>query len=145
MSRNTADAECFILKGGNAMRATTITAQMLVRITGLIQLVLGILFWTGSAIALVPVHIISGLVLVISLWVLAFMAISTKTNPRLGWLSLAWGLVVAALGMAQGGLLPGSAHWVVDVIHLLLGIGAIGMAENLGRSLLQNLKTLRVS
>ena len=41
------------------------------------------------------------------------------------------GLVGAVLGLTQTQLLVGSAHWLVEVLHLLVGIAAIGMAEGL--------------
>ena len=55
------------------MKTATTTAQMLVRLTGLILIVLGILFWTGNADALVPLHMLIGFVLVFSLWALAII------------------------------------------------------------------------
>jgi hypothetical protein len=42
-----------------------------------------------------------------------------------------WGLIVPIVGLTQRELLPGSAHWVIQVIHLLLGIGLLALAENL--------------
>ncbi len=117
------------------MRTSTSVALWIVRITGLIQIVLGVLFWTGNALSLVPVHMLSGLILVLSLWVLAFQAIQTGANPRLGIVAIVWGLIVVALGMYQGGLLPGPAHWVIQVLHLLVGIAAIGQAHGLAYSM----------
>lgn len=35
------------------------------------------------------------------------------------------------LGLNQAQFLTGSLHWIVQVVHLLLGLGAIGQAENL--------------
>ena len=78
---------------------------------------------------------LSGLVLVISLWVLAFLAIQSGVSPRQGVVSLILGLVVLALGMTQQRILPGSAHWIVQVVHLLIGLGAIGQAQGLATSL----------
>jgi len=42
-----------------------------------------------------------------------------------------WGLIVPIVGLTQRELLAGSAHWVIQVIHLLLGIGLLALAENL--------------
>jgi hypothetical protein len=44
-----------------------------------------------------------------------------------------WGLLVVVLGLTQGRLLTGDVHWVIQVLHLLVGLGAIGQAEGLGR------------
>jgi hypothetical protein len=118
------------------MRTTAIVSRWVTRITGLIQIVLGLLFWIGAALNLVPLHIISGILLVIALWVLAIMAISSGAGPRQGIVSLIWGLVVLVLGMTQGRIFVDSAHWVIQVVHLLIGIGAIGQAETLASRIL---------
>jgi hypothetical protein len=113
------------------MKTVTTIAQMLVRITGLILIVLGILFWTGNADALIPVHALLGFVLVLSLWTLAGLAARAGVQPGLVALAAVWGLIVPIVGGTQDQLLPGNAHWVIQVLHLLLGLGALGLAEGL--------------
>ena len=113
------------------MKTATTVAQMLVRLTGLIQIVLGVLFWTDNARSLVPVHMLVGLVLVLALWTLAGLAARAGVNPGLVALAIVWGLIVPILGVTQTSLLPGAAHWTIQVLHLLLGLGAIGLAETL--------------
>jgi hypothetical protein len=113
------------------MKTATTVAQMLVRLTGLIQIVLGVLFWTDNARSLVPVHMLVGLVLVLALWTLAGLAARAGVNPGLVALAIVWGLIVPILGVTQTSLLPGAAHWTIQVLHLLLGLGAIGQAEAL--------------
>jgi hypothetical protein len=49
--------------------------------------------------------------------------------------AIVWGLIVPILGLNQDRLLVGSAHWVIEVLHLLVGIGAVGLAESLARSI----------
>ncbi len=46
-------------------------------------------------------------------------------------LAAVWGLIVPALGVTQSGLLAGDFHWVIQVVHLLVGVAAIGQAEAL--------------
>ncbi len=113
------------------MKTAATVAQMLVRFTGVILIILGILFWTGSALTLVPVHMLLGIVLVLSLWTLAVLA--ARAGVPLGPVLLAtvWGLIVPILGVTQTQLLPGSAHWVIQALHLLIGLGAMGQAERL--------------
>src|SRR5690348_6216321 len=113
------------------MKGTTVVAQMLVRISGLILIVLGVLFWTGSALSLIPLHMLLGLVLVLALWVLAGVAARAGVSAGFVALAIVWGLIVLALGMAQTKLMPGSAHWVIRVLHLLVGLAAMGLAERL--------------
>jgi hypothetical protein len=113
------------------MRTAATVAQMLVRITGLIQIVLGILFWTGNALALVPLHLLSGLILVLSLWTLAFIAARSGVQPGFVALVFVWGLLLPVFGLTQAQMLVGGAHWVIQVLHLLVGLAAIGQGEGL--------------
>ena len=113
------------------MRTATTIIQMLIRLLGLIMLVLGLLFWTGNALALIPVHMLLGIALVLLLWVQAALAARAGAGAGLVALAAVWGLVVVALGMTQTRLLPGDFHWVIRVLHLLVGLAAIGLAERL--------------
>ena len=117
------------------MKTATVTFQWLVRVTGLIQIVLGVFIWTGNADRLIPIHITSGIVLVLSLLALGVLAAFARVNPALVALAIVWAVVVLILGLTQMQLLPGPAHWVIQVAHLLLGLGAIGQAENLARNI----------
>ncbi len=119
------------------MKTAVSTLQILVRVSGAIQIILGLLFWTGNALGLLPVHIFFGSVLVLSLWTLAIMAARAGVQPGLVALALIWGLVLPIVGLTQGRLLVGPEHWIIQVVHLLLGIGAIGQAENLARRIRQ--------
>ena len=71
-------------------RATT-AVQMLVRATFVVQLVLGVLFWTGNALDLVPLHQTIGFVLVFGLWALAILAARAGVPPALVALAAVWG------------------------------------------------------
>jgi hypothetical protein len=113
------------------MRRATTAVQMLVRVTFVVQLVLGGLFWTGNALDLVPLHQTIGFLLVFGLWALAVLAARAGVRPPLVALATVWGLVVLVLGLTQTGLLTGSAHWLIEVLHLLVGVAAVGMAEGL--------------
>jgi len=113
------------------MRRATTTAQMLVRVTFVVQLVLGGLLWTGNALDLVPLHQTIGFLLVFGLWTLAALAARAGVRPPLVALAAVWGLIVPILGLTQTRLLVGSAHWLIEVLHLLVGLGAIGQAEAL--------------
>ena len=108
-------------------------AQMTVRASGLLLLVMGVIFWTGNLDSLHLVHILLGLLLVLGLWTLAVMAIRARVAVGIAVLALAWGVVAPVLGLTQEGLLTGSWHWVIQVVHLMVGVGAIGIAEQLAR------------
>ncbi len=119
------------------MKTAVSTLQILARVSGAIQIILGVLFWTGNALSLLPVHIFFGSVLVLSLWTLAILAARAGVQPGLVALALIWGLVLPIVGLTQGRLLVGAEHWIIQVVHLLLGIGAISQAENLARRIRQ--------
>lgn len=112
--------------------ATTI-AHSVLRITAVVQIVLGLLFWTGNALNLIPIHMLSGLILVLSLWILAILAALAGANRGFVVVAIIWGIIVPALGFTQAQILPGPAHWVIEVIHLVIGMAAIGMGERLAR------------
>ncbi len=105
---------------------------MVLRLSVLVNLVLGILFWTGNANALQLLHIILGFLAVISLF-----AIGIAQGVRGGSFGLALatfvvGFLLALVGLFQTRWLPGPNHWIIQVIHLLLGLIAIGLGEMIG-------------
>ena len=119
------------------MSRTVTIARGLVRLTAIVQIVLGVLFWTDNATGLIPLHQFSGMILVLSLEVLAFAAARAGVDRRLVVVTGIWGVVVVVLGFSQDSLLQGSAHWVIEVLHLLVGLAAIGQAEALATRIQQ--------
>jgi hypothetical protein len=52
-----------------------------------------------------------------------------------GVLALVWSVGMPVFGLVQTNLLPGGAHAAVQVLHLVVGLAAVGLVENLaGRS-----------
>ena len=115
------------------MRSTITAIQMGIRALGVIQLVLGIIFWTGNALGLVDLHQLIGIVLVLGLWTQAAMAHRAGVPGGLVAGAAVYGLLVPIVGLTQRDLFPGSAHWVIQVVHLLLGLGLLALAENLAQ------------
>jgi hypothetical protein len=113
------------------MRSTITALQMGIRAAWLVQLALGLAFWTGNALGLVDLHQLLGILLVLALWTMAVLAYRAGVPAGLVAAAAVYGLLVAVVGLIQRELVPGSAHWVIEVIHLLLGIGLVGLAENL--------------
>jgi len=113
-------------------------SQWVLRISALLGLILGILFWTNTSdpgnvpqsfSTLGLIHIVLGILVVLSLWTLG-IAQGLRGGPfGLAVATFVWGLITLAVGLFQVNLLPGSAHWVIQVIHLILGLGAIGLGE----------------
>jgi len=115
------------------MRTAAKVVGMLVGISGLFQIALGVLFWTGRSQNLIPLHMLVGIVFVVSLWTVAALAIRAGAPRRLIALAFAWGALVLALGLTQAQLLPGPNHWIIRVVHLLIGVGAMGQSGGLVR------------
>ncbi len=107
-------------------------ALMIVRIGVLIELVLGILFWTGNADSLQIVHIVIGILVVLSLWTLGIAQGLAGGSFGLALATFVVGFLLALFGLFQKGWLVGPNHWVIQVIHLLLGLTVIGLGEMIG-------------
>lgn len=111
------------------MRIATTVAHILARVTGMTQVVLGLLIWIFEADAVIPLHVAVGLGLVLSLWTLAILAAAVGVGRGIVILAVFWGFLAPLLGLTQEQLLVGDAHWVIQVLHLLVGLVAIGLAE----------------
>jgi hypothetical protein len=79
----------------------------------------------------------TGIVLVLGLWSTSILAAVARAPIALVVGGLLWGVVVIALGMKQMVLMPGSNHWVIQVLHLLVGGAAVGLNERLARGILE--------
>jgi hypothetical protein len=110
---------------------------MVVRITinvlraaALLALILGILDWVGYPLVGNLIHMFLGFIVVFALWILGGSMLA-RGNSGLGIGAIVLGLLVLALGLFQRQILPepNPAHWVIQVIHLLFGLSAIGMGE----------------
>ena len=111
------------------MRTITI-AQMVLRLAWILTIILGILFWTGNADSLTPIHMLLGIIVVLSLWVIGLAQGFLKGgNFILALATFLLGLIIVIVGLNQTTWLIGTNHWIIQVIHLLLGISAIGLAE----------------
>lgn len=114
------------------MRVAALVIQNAVRVLGLILLVLGFSFWTGHSLRFVPVHMRIGEVLIALLWILAGIGLRKGVPPGLALGGMFYGVIVLAFAFRMGSFLPGETHEVIRVVHLLLGLGAIGMVEMIG-------------
>ena len=111
------------------MKANTTFLQMSIRIVGALMLILGGFFWISQNLSLVIIHILIGCVLVLLLWALAYQAARAGVSTAMVVLVVAWSILLPVLGLRQAQLLPCPAHWVIHVVHLMVGIGAIAQAE----------------
>jgi len=111
------------------MKNTINVLQYAVRLLALLQVALGFQFWSGRSFALLPVHMRMGEMLIALLWILAGIGLRAGIKPGLAIGAIAYGFLVFAFAMNMGKLLPGGAHEVIRLLHLLIGLGAVGLAE----------------
>ena len=114
------------------MRAVSTVLMWLTRVSGIAQLALGLLLWSGN-MALLSAHIPNGFLFVLLLEIQAGIAAWAGVNWRLVVFAVLWGLFTPYFGMTQSQILPGDLHWIVQVAHLLVGIVAMGVADRLAR------------
>jgi hypothetical protein len=117
-------------------RAATI-AQMTIRVSGVLLILLGLAIWTGRVDQVIPIHELLGFVLVLALWTLSIFAARAGVAMRWVVLAVAWGLAAPILGLTQQDLVTGDWHWTIQVLHLLIGVGAIAQGESLAARMRQ--------
>ncbi len=105
------------------------TARIVMRACAAVLVILGILFWTGHELRLIPTHALVGLLFVIAIWAIAIAGAANGAPRSLTVLAVVWGFAVFWLGTHQATILPTSAHWIVEVLHLLVGLAGVGIAE----------------
>jgi thiamine transporter ThiT len=106
----------------------------LIRIAGAAALCLGLAFWAGKLTGLATLHEALGAGVVLGAWALAFFAFRKGVSVGLVAGAALWGVLTVVVGISQTQLLVGEFHWVVQVIHLLVGLGAIAMGAVLARA-----------
>lgn len=105
-------------------------ASIVLSLAGLLALILGLLFWTGTALQLLQIHMLLGLLAVAALWVIGIgLIFSNARNWLIAGLALIVGAATFVIGMIQSSLLVGESHWVIQVIHVLLGLLTIGLGH----------------
>jgi len=98
--------------------------QIILGIAGLGALTLGLLFWIAN-IELISIHMLFGLIVALTLLVMSIMAVSTRGMRIWGVVGIVYALIVPVFGLTQSGILVGNLHWLVQTLHMLVGIGAL--------------------
>ncbi|HEU4355907.1 MAG TPA: hypothetical protein VFT27_10000 [Actinomycetota bacterium] len=101
--------------------------------SGALLLILGLIIWVADAHQLVGVHIALGVVLVLSLWTIC--AIAGRSGVAAGSVAFAaaWGVLIVVLGLSQEELVPGDLHWTIQVLHVVISMGAIWWGKRLAK------------
>ena len=105
---------------------------MVIRTTGLIQLILGVMVWAGKIEVLTSVHVLVGAILTIALLMLFYQAYRAKVSLGFVILAVVWALVLPVWGLGQEKIFPVTFLWLSQLLHVLCGLGAIGIAEMMG-------------
>lgn len=105
--------------------------RMAIRIIVLAEVILGILFWLGTARGLTSLHVGLGFLLVLSMLALAGVALSRRAPIGRIVLVIVWALVLPVVGFWQLHVAAPAAHVMVQILHLLLGLGAAAVSEQL--------------
>ena len=117
------------------MRAAVTGARWVLRASALALVALGLAFWSGHLLRLLPLHILLGALFVLGAWALALLAAVKGPERWRGIPLLPLGFAVLALGLKQAALLPGPEHWLIKLMHLGLGIGVLAFADRLAARL----------
>jgi hypothetical protein len=124
------------------MTRLTVMLRLLLRISGVLALALGIALWTGHGYQYLKLHMWLGFVVTFDLLLLAIVSIFARVQPVLALVSIVWAAALPVLGIAQMRIVPGSNHWMIEVLHFILGLGAIGLGEALAKRALLRLRAV---
>jgi len=80
----------------------------------------------------VNLHIALGLAITLILLVFSAIALMTSGMRRLGVIGILYTCVLPGLGLTQYTLLVGNLHWLVQIFHMLVGIGSVGLIHIIG-------------
>lgn len=104
-------------------------ATALLTISGVLALMLGLLFWTGTAVHLMSMHMLLGIIAVVALWVVGFAQALGGGSWALAVIAFIVGMLTIFLGMHQMTIMVGPNHWIIQVVHLILGLLTIGLGH----------------
>jgi hypothetical protein len=93
------------------------------------QVLLGLLLWAGFVVPWRSVHL--GLALGALLLAVGAAAARAAGRATAAVAAGAWTALLVGYGVAHPGLWPGRLHWVAQVVHVLIGLATLGVAERL--------------
>ena len=100
--------------------------QIIVGLAGLCALVLGLLSWVAN-IDLIDIHMLFGLLVTLGLLVMSIIALTARGLRIWGMVGIVYAIILLIFGETHSTLLAGNLHWLIQTLHLLVGIGAIGL------------------
>jgi hypothetical protein len=119
----------------NAIRLISLLARVALMIAlglGLLYWIAQILRWSGLLVLLArigfpAIHELFGVIGVFGLLPLGGIAIWTRGGRLLGALGVIYALLVPVFGMTQTLILTGNLHWLIQIAHLVVGLGAMAL------------------
>lgn len=116
------------------MRAMVTVSQALAGAIGAVLVGLGAAIWAGvGADQLVALHAALGLLLVGIVWALAGAGLRAGVPARVSVTAIGFGAVAIVFAGTQDALVRGGGHWVIQVLHVLVGLAAVALALALGQ------------
>jgi hypothetical protein len=105
--------------------------QIIVGIAGLCALVLGLVIWIAD-IDLTDIHMLFGLLVTLGLLVMSIIALTAPGLRIWGLVGIVYAIILLIFGESQSNILAGNLHWLMQVLHTLIGIGALVLTGFLG-------------
>ncbi len=105
--------------------------QIVVGIAGLCALVLGLLIWIAN-LDLIPFHMLFGILVTLGLLIMGILALTARGLRVLGIVGIIYAIIVPIFGLSQFNILVGNLHWIIQALHMLVGIGAMALTGILG-------------
>lgn len=101
--------------------------QALNGLAGLGALTLGLLHWLNIVHLIENVHMPLGLLVALTLLIVSITMLFVPNMRLWGVAGIIYAPIVVAFGMTQFYILPGSFHWIIQTLHLLVGLGALAL------------------
>ena len=96
-------------------------------------LLVGLLIWTGRPVPWTSVHMGLGVLLGLTLIVLGVVVTRLTGRMSATLIAVGWTVLLIAYGVAHARLWPGDSHWIAQLLHVLIGLATLGVAERMVR------------
>jgi hypothetical protein len=100
------------------------------RVAGVGALLLGVTFWI-TGLNITAIHMLFGVTLALSFLVLSIIMVATRGMRLLGVAGIIYALILPVFGLSQFQLqaMLGGLFWLIQVAHLLVGLGALTLIQ----------------
>ncbi|MBE3558163.1 MAG: hypothetical protein IMW89_02935 [Ktedonobacteraceae bacterium] len=105
--------------------------QIIVGLAGLCALVAGLFIWIAHS-GLTDIHMLFGLLVTLGLLAMSIIALTASGLRIWGTVGIVYALILPIFGVMQSSMLTGNLHWLIQILHLLVGIGAMALTGTLG-------------